>query len=118
MKKGIRLLLARLCYLLGVLGALYFGGIVMLIHPLEAIYEAYVAGALTAWVLLVSLIRMALSATIGGLVWCIGYIGCNYFKGDEDPDWDAINARIRQQKETAGTKTREKGGYGLFKTEK
>ena len=32
-----------------------------------------------------------------GLVWCIGYIGYNFFKGDEDPDWAAIEARFRNK---------------------
>jgi len=30
-------------------------------------------------------------------VWCIGYIGYNFFKGNEDPDWAAIEARFRNK---------------------
>ena len=29
---------------------------------------------------------------------CIGYIGYNFFKGNEDPDWEAIEQKIRDKK--------------------
>jgi hypothetical protein len=35
-------------------------------------------------------IKILFSTTITGLIWCLGYIAYNYFKGNEDPDWDAI----------------------------
>ena len=47
--------------------------------------------------MLKSIIKIAFSTTFGGLVWCIGYIGYNHFKGTEDPDWEAIEERWRQK---------------------
>ncbi len=94
MKKRVQQLLGIACYVLGMLAAVYIGGVVMLLHPVEALYRAYVTGALTVPVVLSSVVRIVLSATTAGLVWCIGYIGYNYFKGTEDPDWDEINERM------------------------
>jgi hypothetical protein len=42
-------------------------------------------------------VKILLSTTFAGLVWCIGYIGCNYFKGEEDPDWGELNAGIKEE---------------------
>lgn len=81
MKKKCDKLLGILCYALGILAALYVGGYLMLTLPL----------------LLKSIIKIAFSTTFAGLVWCIGYIGYNFFKGDEDPDWAAIEARFRNK---------------------
>ena len=81
MKKKCDKLLGILCYALGILAALYVGGYHMLTLPL----------------LLKSIIKIAFSTTFAGLVWCIGYIGYNFFKGNEDPDWAAIEARFRNK---------------------
>lgn len=99
MKKRVQQLLGSACYVLGLLAAIYVGGVIMLLHPIEALYVAYVTGTLTVRMVLINVIIMMLSATIAGLVWCIGYIGYNYFKGTEDPDWDEINARITKQED-------------------
>ncbi len=99
MKKRVQQLLGSTCYVLGLLAAIYVGGVIMLLHPIEALYAAYVTGTLTVHMVLINVIIMLLSATIAGLVWCIGYIGYNYFKGTEDPDWDEINARIAKQED-------------------
>lgn len=80
MKKKCDKLLGILCYALGILAALYVGGYLMLIKPIHVI-----------------IIKIAFSTTFAGLVWCIGYIGYNFFKGDEDPDWAAIEARFRNK---------------------
>ena len=45
---------------------------------------------------------------IAGLVWCIGYIGYNHFKGTEDPDWAAIEERWRAKHTLKEDKMREK----------
>lgn len=78
MKKKCDKLLGILCYALGILAALYVGGWLMLIKPIHVIIIAF-------------------STTFAGLVWCIGYIGYNFFKGNEDPDWAAIEARFRNK---------------------
>ena len=80
MKKKCDKLLGILCYALGILAALYVGGWLMLIKPIHVI-----------------IIKIAFSTTFAGLVWCIGYIGYNFFKGNEDPDWAAIEARFRNK---------------------
>ena len=36
-------------------------------------------------------VKILFSTTLTGLIWCIGYIGYNHFKGTEDPDWDKLN---------------------------
>jgi hypothetical protein len=38
-----------------------------------------------------------LSTTFAGLVWCIGYIGYNYFGAQDDPDWEILNSRTAKQ---------------------
>jgi hypothetical protein len=88
------MMLGGACYVLGLAAAIYIGGVLMLLEPIGALYRAYCQGALTVTVVVVNGIKILLSTTIGGFVWCLGYIGYNHFKGTEDPDWDEINARI------------------------
>jgi hypothetical protein len=80
MRKKVQMLLGGACYVLGLAAAIYIGGVLMLLHPVGELYNAYCMGTLTVF-------------SVAGLVWCIGYIGYNHFKGTEDPDWDEINAR-------------------------
>ena len=87
MKKKCDKLLGILCYALGILAALYVGGYLMLIKPIHVIIIAFGNDMLT----------LPFSTTFAGLVWCIGYIGYNFFKGNEDPDWAAIEARFRNK---------------------
>ena len=97
MKKKCDRLLGILCYALGILAALYVGGWLMLIKPIHVIIIAFGNDMLTLPLLLKSIIKIAFSTTFAGLVWCIGYIGYNFFKGNEDPDWAAIEARFRNK---------------------
>ena len=97
MKKKCDKLLGILCYALGILAALYVGGYLMLIKPIHVIIIAFGNDMLTLPLLLESIIKIAFSTTFAGLVWCIGYIGYNFFKGNEDPDWAAIEARFRNK---------------------
>ena len=97
MKKKCDKLLGILCYALGILAALYVGGYLMLIKPIHVIIIAFGNDMLTLPLLLKSIIKIAFSTTFAGLVWCIGYIGYNLFKGNEDPDWAAIEARFRNK---------------------
>jgi hypothetical protein len=94
MRKRVQMMLGGACYVLGLVAAIYIGGVLMLLEPIGVLYHAYSIGALTVTVVVVNGIKILLSTTIGGFVWCIGYIGYNHFKGTEDPDWDEINARI------------------------
>ena len=69
----------------------------MLIKPIHVIIIAFGNDMLTLPLLPKSIIKIAFSTTFAGLVWCIGYIGYNFFKGNEDPDWAAIEARFRNK---------------------
>ena len=95
MKKKVSHILGVLCYALGIFFALYVGGWLMLIKPIHMLMDAFSNDSLTLTLLLKSIIKVAFSTTFAGLVWCIGYIGYNHFKGTEDPDWAAIEERWR-----------------------
>lgn len=90
MRKKIQMMAGLICYGLGVLGAFYVGGWLMFVQPVVTLFTGFGNNTLTLPMVLVCGIKILFSATIGGLVWCIGYIGCNHFKGTEDPDWDAL----------------------------
>ena len=98
MKKFWRTILGRICYILGVFFALYVGGWLMLICPIKNLLDAFSTGTLTGPMLITNIIIIALSTTFAGLVWCIGYIGYNFFKGTEDPDWNELEAKISEKK--------------------
>lgn len=95
MKKKWSRLLGTVCYALGIFCSLYVGGYLMLIKPIEELLYAFSADTLTFSLLIHNIIIIALSTTFAGFVWCIGYIGYNFFKGNEDPDWEAIEQKIR-----------------------
>lgn len=95
MKKQMNTLLGLICYILGILFSLYVGFWKMICLPLQALYSAFVGGTLS-WSLIVACgVKVLLSTTLAGLIWCIGYIGYNYFKGTEDPDWEALEEQRR-----------------------
>ncbi len=95
--KKIRMFFARLCYTAGVVAGIYVGGWKLLILPLRQLLAAIARHTMTSHFLMVCVIKMVLSFTVGGFLFCVGYIGYNAFKGKEEPDWDAINARIPQE---------------------
>lgn len=97
MNRKMKILLAVLCYLCGALAAVYIGGWIMLLKPLRLLVSSYQTGALGISVLLHCVIKIALSTTVGGLVWCIGYMGCNYFRGTED-EYDRLLAAEEEQR--------------------
>ena len=33
------------------------------------------------------------------MIWCIGYIAYNHFKGTQDPDWEAMEKEYMAEKE-------------------
>ena len=91
MKKNVQRILAMTRYLLGVLLALYYGGWKMFIKPIEKLIVVGMAGELTLTFVLANLFTILMSTTVAGFIFCIGYIGYNYFKGTEDPDWSLLN---------------------------
>lgn len=97
MKKKIQQMLALICNALGTIAAVYVGGWLMFLQPLHVLYIAFGNGELSVRLVAVCAVKILLSATFAGLVWCIGYIGCNYFKGKEDPDWSILNGKTDDQ---------------------
>lgn len=91
MKKHISMACAIICYAIGVVCSVYFGLWKMLLHPVLMIAGAFASGSLTLNLVIACAIKMLFSTTLTGLIWCVGYIGYNYFKGTEDPDWDTLN---------------------------
>ena len=91
MKKNVQRILAMTCYLLGVLLAVCYGGWKMFIKPIEKLIVVGMAGELTLTFVLANLFTILMSTTVAGFIFCIGYIGYNYFKGTEDPDWSLLN---------------------------
>lgn len=90
MKKRICMLIAFLCYAMGIFASLYVGLWGMICRPLQELYTAFVSGDVSLFLVAACAIKILFSTTLAGMVWCIGYIGFNHFKGDKDPDWDAI----------------------------
>lgn len=95
------------CYTIGILCAIYVGGWLMFIKPIQTLVLAFSAGTLSLSILLKSIIKIAFSSTFAGLVFCIGYIGYNHFKGTEDPDWQAIEEKWKLKKDQLGSKIKE-----------
>lgn len=95
MKKKWSMILGVICYALGIFCSIYVGGWLMLIKPIQGLLTAYTMKTLTFTFLLKSIVKIAFSSTFGGLVWCIGYIGYNFFRGTDDPDWNAIEEKFK-----------------------
>lgn len=83
MKEKWNMLLAMICYAAGVFASIYVGAWLMLIKPIHELFTAFSADSLTFSFLVVCIVKIAFSSTFAGLVWCIGYIGYNHFKGRE-----------------------------------
>jgi hypothetical protein len=96
MKKKMNRWLAILCNVFGTIATVYVGGWLMFLRPLQILYMSFLDGTWTIPLVLFCGVKILLSATFAGLVWCIGYIGSNYFKGEEEPDWTALNAGIEE----------------------
>lgn len=95
MKKKVQQLLALLCNVLGTIAAVYVGGWLMFLQPIKMLFLAFQGGTLSVSFVCICVIKILLSATFAGLVWCIGYIGCNYFKGVEEPEWEGPNEKVQ-----------------------
>ena len=81
MKKHISMMCAIICYAIGVIASVYFGLWKMLLHPVLMIVAAFSAGTLTVNLMIACAVKILFSTTLTGLIWCIGYIGYNHFKG-------------------------------------
>ena len=92
MKKKISRVMAIICYGMGIFLSAYIGGWEMLFEPLFILIHDISRGSLTFDIAFVCIIKIALSATMAGFIWCLGYLGFNHFKGKEEPDWEALES--------------------------
>ncbi len=88
MKKRFSGILAVLCYVLGILASFYIGIWLMLIMPIRTLISAYLAGELGWFIIVTCLIRILLSITIAGFIWCVGYYGYTRFGSKEKKEWE------------------------------
>lgn len=84
MKEKWKMLMAIICYAAGVSASIYVGAWLMLLQPIHEVMTAFSEDSLTFAFLAVRIIKIVFSTTFAGLVWCIGYIGYNHFKGRND----------------------------------
>ena len=99
MKKNLSMLIGFICYGLGIVCSIYYGLWKMLLLPIHALVTTFLAGNLTFPFVIACGVKILISTTITGLIWCIGYIAYNHFKGTEDPDWDELKAKHRKHVE-------------------
>lgn len=99
MKKQVNKMIGFVCYIIGVVCSVYFGLWKMLLIPLRMLYVAAVNGELSATLVIACAIKILFSTTMTGLIWCIGYIAYNHFKGAEDPDWEALEAKRMKRRD-------------------
>lgn len=99
MKKHINALLGFVCYTIGVIAAGYYGLWKMLVIPAHTLFVSFMAGNLNVTLLAACVVKILFSTTMAGLIWCIGYIAYNHFKGTEDPDWEALEEKYQAKQE-------------------
>ncbi len=74
MVKKLKKAAGYLSVLLGTVLAVYAGIWRMIVRPLAGLYMAFRAGELTVVCVIAAFIKCWLSMTVGGLIWCIGYM--------------------------------------------
>lgn len=117
MKKKWGSIIGVFCNTVGVFCALYVGGYLMLIKPIHTLMNAFSSGTLTFTMLIWNIVIIALSTTFAGFVWCIGYILYNFFKGTDDPDWEAIEQKWKEKKAKKAAKRAAKAGLPVQSNE-
>ena len=90
MRKHMNELLGLICYGLGVIAAAYYGLWKMLLLPIHTLAISFRTGGMTFPLVAACGVKILLSTTMAGLIWCIGYMAYNHFKGTEDPDFKAM----------------------------
>jgi hypothetical protein len=73
-----------MCSLIGTILAIYVGGWLMILVPLKEAFTAFLFGALTKKLILITTLKCVLSLTTGGAIWCGGYILKNKIIGYEE----------------------------------
>lgn len=83
MKNSWKTYAAIACYVLGILGWVYFGAWMILTKPVKGLFLAYAAGSLSIGKVVIAIIQGFVHLTIGGFVWCIGYMLSNRIRRNE-----------------------------------
>ena len=83
----LRNFIRRCFYLLGTFLALYIGGWLMMVHPLQDIYEGWCEGVLSVRRVVVDAIKCLFAGTVGGTLWSVGYIVGNCFREYDEDGW-------------------------------
>lgn len=71
---------AMICSFLGLMGWCYVGGYMILTKPLKDLVLSFAAGDFSFVKILAALVQAFLYLSLAGAVWCIGYMGSDYFK--------------------------------------
>lgn len=99
MKKHVNALLGFVCYTIGVIGAAYYGLWKMLVLPIHTLVVSFQEGNMQMTLLAACVVKILFSTTMAGLIWCLGYMAYNHFKGTQDPDWEAMEEAYMAKKE-------------------
>ena len=103
MKKTFRRLAMLICYSFAVISCIYVGIYQMLVLPLSELYCAAQSGGLHTMMIVMDVVKIVLSLTVGGFFFCLGYIAYNFFRGSDDPEWELLNEKRRRRiKDMAG----------------
>lgn len=80
MKITWKMVAAKLSRVLGIAGWLYVGVWLVIAKPLRWLIMAYLEGTLTIGQICVAGLQAFGYLTLGGFIWCIGYMLNNYLK--------------------------------------
>lgn len=80
MKDILRTLIALLISFVGTLLTFYVSLYVLLYLPVKDIYDCYMQDILTLRILFIDVVKIFLSATVGGAVWVVFDIVAGFFK--------------------------------------
>lgn len=73
-RRYMRLMAGGMFSLLGTLAAIYIGGWLMLLKPIQGTVGAFMAGGLTIPEALGALVKVVCAMPVSGAIWCCGYI--------------------------------------------
>ena len=83
MKFSWRIAAAMLCSFLGLIGWGYVGAYMILTRPVKGLLLMFLAGEFSLLRILTAVIQGFVYLSLGGAVWCIGYMCSDYFKSSE-----------------------------------
>lgn len=80
MKKNAKRVLAVLFSVLGSVLGLYVGGYWLFVRPVYWLVTGFRNGTLTAYLILINVIKIFVASTVGGSIWCICDIIAGHFR--------------------------------------